>query len=422
MVIDASKGIEPQTRKLFEVCRQRRSADPDLRQQARSAGPRSARSARRDRARARRRRRADELADRRRRPSSAASTTCGVSECLLLSSARARRGERRAAATVAASQAIPRSSRCSGDDAARDLLEAVRAAREAGTAFDRDAYRAARQTPVFFGSALTNFGLEPFLHGAGRAGASAARPRPSDRGMIDPLSPDFTGFVFKIQANMDPRHRDRVAFVRVCSGVLAKDMLVTNARLDSPLRLSRPHRFFGRDRETVDDAYPGDVVGLVNPGPLRRSATRSTPARRRASRRIPRFAAEHFGTLCSKTRAPSSSTTACAARRRRPDAGAVSEGKPARADARGRRRAAVRDRRRADARRIWRQVPRRSAELLRRRVEWSPSTEPRPARSRRRPAATSPRSIARIASCCCSPRTGSWSTASARIRTRGSSS
>jgi peptide chain release factor 3 len=182
-----------------------------------------------------------------------------------------------------------------GEDAARGLLEAVELLQTAGTAFDFESYRAARQTAVFFGSAISNFGLEPFLKGLADLAPPPA-PRPSDRGMIDPLSTDFTGYVFKIQANMNPRHRDRVAFVRVCSGVLAKDMLVTNARLNSPLRLSRPNRFFGRDRETVDYAYPGDVVGLVNPGRFAIGDTLYAGPPTRFPP-LPRFAAEHFGSL-----------------------------------------------------------------------------------------------------------------------------
>ena len=113
---------------------------------------------------------------------------------------------------------------------------------------------------------------------------------------IAPESPHFSGFIFKIQANMNPRHRDRVAFLRVCSGVLTRDMLVTNARHGESVRLSRPSRFFGRDRETVDTAYPGDVVGLVNPG---RFGIGDTLYAGRPIRyaRIPHFPAEHFGAL-----------------------------------------------------------------------------------------------------------------------------
>jgi peptide chain release factor 3 len=121
-------------------------------------------------------------------------------------------------------------------------------------------------------------------------------PRESSAGRVYPSDPDFSGFVFKIQANMNPRHRDRVAFVRVCSGRLAKDMLVTNTRLGTELRLSRVYRFFGRDRETVPEAFPGDVVGVVNPG---RIAIGDTLCAGRLVEfpPIPRFPAEQFAVL-----------------------------------------------------------------------------------------------------------------------------
>ena len=164
----------------------------------------------------------------------------------------------------------------------------------AGTQFDVDEYLAGLQTPVFFGSALTNFGLEPFLQALVEL-APPPRPRPSDSGIVSPTDERFTGFVFKIQANMDPRHRDRVAFVRVCSGRFEKDMVLSNSRVGKPLRASRAYRFFGRDRETIDVAYAGDILGLVNPGPVR--DRRHGPHRRSRCKflGVPRFPAEHFG-------------------------------------------------------------------------------------------------------------------------------
>jgi peptide chain release factor 3 len=113
---------------------------------------------------------------------------------------------------------------------------------------------------------------------------------------VQPSDPSFSGFVFKIQANMNPRHRDRVAFVRVCSGRLAKDMAVTNARLNTELRLSRVYRFFGRDRETVPEAFPGDVVGVVNPGRIAIGDTLFN-GRRLEYPPIPQFPSEQFAYL-----------------------------------------------------------------------------------------------------------------------------
>ena len=140
-----------------------------------------------------------------------------------------------------------------------ELLEA------AGAELDLEAVHSGDLTPVFFGSAMTNFGVRPFLDAFLEL---AQRPigRTSSDGMIDPLREDFSGFVFKLQANMDPRHRDRVAFVRVCSGRFARDMTVKHARSGKAIRLSRPQKLFGQDREVVEDAYPGDVIGLNNPG------------------------------------------------------------------------------------------------------------------------------------------------------------
>ena len=135
----------------------------------------------------------------------------------------------------------------------------------AGADLDLELVHAGELSPVFFGSAMTNFGVRPFLD-AFLELAQKPTARQSAAGEVDPLSPDFTGFVFKLQANMDPRHRDRVAFVRVCSGKFEKDMAVRHARSGKMIRLSRPQKLFGQDREVVDEAFPGDVIGLNNPG------------------------------------------------------------------------------------------------------------------------------------------------------------
>lgn len=140
-----------------------------------------------------------------------------------------------------------------------ELLEA------AGTEFDLEQVHAGKLTPVFFGSAMTNFGvelfLESFLDYALKPGS-----RRSTQGEIDPTYPEFSGFVFKLQANMDPKHRDRIAFIRVCSGKFEKDMVVSHARTGKTVRLSHPQKLFGQGRQSLDEAYPGDVIGLNNPG------------------------------------------------------------------------------------------------------------------------------------------------------------
>lgn len=134
-----------------------------------------------------------------------------------------------------------------------------------GPELDVDDIHQGKVTPVFFGSAMNNFGVELFLD---TFLDYALKPvaHDSTRGKIPPTHPEFTGFVFKLQANMDPKHRDRVAFLRVCSGKFEKDMVATHARTGKTIRLSRPQKLFAQDRETVDVAYAGDVVGLNNPG------------------------------------------------------------------------------------------------------------------------------------------------------------
>ena len=144
-------------------------------------------------------------------------------------------------------------------------LEEIELLQEAGSSLDLELVQAGELTPVFFGSAMTNFGVRPFLDSFLEM-AQGPVARNSSDGLIEPIREGFSGFVFKLQANMDPRHRDRVAFVRVCSGRFEKDMTVRHARTGKSIRLSRPQKIFGQDRSVVSDAYPGDVIGLNNPG------------------------------------------------------------------------------------------------------------------------------------------------------------
>jgi peptide chain release factor 3 len=145
---------------------------------------------------------------------------------------------------------------------------------------------------VFFGSALTNFGLEPFLKEFLEL-APAPLPRESTMGTIEPDNPAFTGFVFKIQANMDPKHRDRVAFVRICSGRFEAGMQVNHVRTGKPLRLSAPQQFMARERTAITEAWPGDVIGVMDRGVLRIGDTLSSNGDLEFQG-IPRFAPEHF--------------------------------------------------------------------------------------------------------------------------------
>ena len=165
----------------------------------------------------------------------------------------------------------------------------------AGTAFDREAIMSGGVTPVFFGSAMTNFGIQLLLDYFIEYGAAPA-PRKTASDNIAPEHPDFSGFVFKVQANMNPKHRDTIAFIRVCSGKFQKDMQVADPESGKMIRLSYPQRMFGQERETVEEAYPGDIVGLVAHRSFRIGDTLSAnPAIR--YHEIPRFPPEVFGFL-----------------------------------------------------------------------------------------------------------------------------
>jgi peptide chain release factor 3 len=182
-----------------------------------------------------------------------------------------------------------------GDDLCHDLREQTELLIGAGTVFDRERFLAGELTPVFFGSALTNFGVAPFFE-ALLALAPPPQPRRAGAGAVAPTNAAFSGFVFKIQANMNPRHRDRMAFLRVCSGRFYKDIMVYHARRQQNVRLSRAYRLFARERETITEAFPGDVIGIINPGLFAIGDTLSAgqPWRFEA---IPRFEPEHFATL-----------------------------------------------------------------------------------------------------------------------------
>ena len=260
MLEDAAKGLEPQTRKLFEVCRMRRIPIFTFINKMDRPG-----------------REPLELLDEIEQelglacwpvnwPIGSGDRFRGVidrrSKQVVLFE-RAERGkqsnERRLDATD------PELATLVEPELLAAALEELELLDGAGADLDLELVHAGELSPVFFGSAMTNFGVRPFLD-AFLELAQKPTARQSAAGEVDPLSPDFTGFVFKLQANMDPRHRDRVAFVRVCSGKFEKDMAVRHARSGKTIRLSRPQKLFGQDREVVDEAFPGDVIGLNNPG------------------------------------------------------------------------------------------------------------------------------------------------------------
>lgn len=150
------------------------------------------------------------------------------------------------------------------------LIEELELLDLAGNAFDRTRFLKGEVTPVFFASALTNFGVEPF-YDAFIDLAPCPHARRADRPdgteiEIDPVRTPFSGYVFKLQANMDRRHRDNMAFIRICSGRFDRDLTVKHHRLNREIRLSRPHGMVAGERTTLDTAYAGDVIGVINPG------------------------------------------------------------------------------------------------------------------------------------------------------------
>jgi peptide chain release factor 3 len=185
-----------------------------------------------------------------------------------------------------------------GDAAHEQLLHDVMLLDEAGHPFSQEEVLAERLTPVFFGSALTNFGVEPFLREFLEL-APAPTARESSIGVIQPTDDAFTGFVFKIQANMDPKHRDRIAFVRVCSGKFEAGMQVKHVRSGKMMRLASPQQFMARERSAVEEAWPGDVIGVMDRGTLRIGDTLSTDGDLEFAD-IPRFAPEHFARAIPK--------------------------------------------------------------------------------------------------------------------------
>ncbi|MCH2172830.1 peptide chain release factor 3 [Myxococcota bacterium] len=175
---------------------------------------------------------------------------------------------------------------------ADEVVESLELIDGAGEAFDRGRVLAGEQTPVFFGSALTNFGVLPFLENFLEL-APPPGPHESSEGPVDPVGNPFSAFVFKIQANMDPDHRDRVAFVRVCSGRFERDSHVLHVRTGKKIRLANSTLLMAKDRETVEFAYPGDVIGLFDPGIFQIGDT-LTARDSFSFAGIPSFSPEHF--------------------------------------------------------------------------------------------------------------------------------
>ncbi len=180
-----------------------------------------------------------------------------------------------------------------GDALHNKLKEDIELLDIAGDEFDTKKVRYGELTPVFFGSALTNFGVEPFL----KEFLSLTTPplsRDSDQGEIDVYENDFSAFVFKIQANMNPAHRDRIAFMRICSGKFEKGMEVAHIQGGNKIKLAQPQQFLAQDRAIIEEAYAGDIIGVFDPGIFRIGDTLCSGAKKFKFEGIPIFAPEHF--------------------------------------------------------------------------------------------------------------------------------
>jgi peptide chain release factor 3 len=261
MLEDAAKGLEPQTRKLFEVCRMRSIPIFTFFNKLDRPG--------RDPFEL-----LDEIEQELGLQTYAVNWPIGMGDRFKGVFDRRKQQihlfERTAHGSRAATDTIielgdPRIEELLEQDLYYKLKEDLEVLDAVGTEFDLEKVHQGQLTPVFFGSAMTNFGvklfLESFLDYALKPGS-----RRSTLGDVQPTDPEFSGFVFKLQANMDPKHRDRIAFIRICSGKFEKDMVVSHARSGKAIRLSHPQRLFGQERESLVEAYAGDVIGLNNPG------------------------------------------------------------------------------------------------------------------------------------------------------------
>ena len=169
----------------------------------------------------------------------------------------------------------------------------------AGRELDIDEVKHGQLSPVFFGSALTNFGIEPFLESFLKM-TPPPLPRVADCGEIDTFSPDFSAFVFKIQANMNKAHRDRLAFMRICSGKFQRDAEYYHVQTGRKMRLSQPQQLMAAEREIVEEAYAGDVIGVFDPGIFSIGDTITVPGKKFKYSGIPVFAPEHFSRVSAK--------------------------------------------------------------------------------------------------------------------------
>ncbi len=183
-----------------------------------------------------------------------------------------------------------------GEDRRRELCEQVELLDAASFDFDMEKVRAGKLSPVFFGSALTNFGVEPFLESFLRM-TTPPLPRKAGDVLVDPLCGEFSAFVFKIQANMNKAHRDRLAFLRICSGKFERGAEYFHVQEGKSIKLSQPQQLMAQEREIVDEAYAGDIIGVFDPGIFYIGDTVFYAKIKITYEGIPTFAPEHFATV-----------------------------------------------------------------------------------------------------------------------------
>ena len=183
-----------------------------------------------------------------------------------------------------------------GERLRTELCEQIELLDGASFDFDIEKVRAGKLSPVFFGSALTNFGVEPFLEHFLKM-TTAPLPRKTGDTVVDPLCGEFSAFVFKIQANMNKAHRDRLAFMRICSGKFERGEEYFHVQEGKSIKLSQPQQMMAQEREIVDEAYAGDIIGVFDPGIFSIGDTVCSPKMKIAYEGIPTFAPEHFATV-----------------------------------------------------------------------------------------------------------------------------
>ena len=293
MVIDAAKGIEPQTRKLFRVCAMRGipifTFINKLDREARDPF---------------------DLIDELEKEFGIGTYPmnwpigCGpsfrgvfdrVGRRILVFNAK-NRGQTKLEAVECDITDTERLDAIIGEERRRELCEQVELLDAASFDFDMEKVRAGKLSPVFFGSALTNFGVEPFLESFLRM-TTPPLPRKAGDTVVDPLCGEFSAFVFKIQANMNKAHRDRLAFLRICSGKFERGAEYYHVQEGKSIKLSQPQQLMAQEREIVDEAYAGDIIGVFDPGIFSIGDTVCSPKMKITYEGIPTFAPEHFATV-----------------------------------------------------------------------------------------------------------------------------